>query len=318
MRDQEAGYLARMDASSQAGPEARAFDVQGWDRSPFARREFLSSDIVEWPALLIEEVASNANVDDATIPASNDFQIVLVIGGDARIESLSDRLWRRARYVPGQVSLTPAGRSSCLRWRSAPDKAPRTLHAIIPASTMAAAYAHLSAGATVPDAMPDYLAVTDPVIESSIRSLRTAAARRLDPLYAESAAWHLAVHILATDERHLTDTPAVHDTRIAAVVDFVHDNLGEPLSLTDMAEVAGSMSPFHFLRSFQATMGRTPYQYVIDTRLVAARRLLANTSTPVSDIALRCGFSTPSHFAATFRRQFGTTPSHYRAELARR
>lgn len=47
-------------------------------------------------------------------------------------------------------------------------------------------------------------------------------------------------------------------------------------------------------------------------RLDCARRLLVESSRPITDIALSVGFATSQHFATSFREREGTTPKAYR------
>ena len=70
----------------------------------------------------------------------------------------------------------------------------------------------------------------------------------------------------------------------------MRDNLHEPLSLEYIAQVA-ALSPYHFLRSFKQHFGQTPHAYLTNQRLKQAKRLLAHTDIPVTDICLDVGFS---------------------------
>lgn len=58
----------------------------------------------------------------------------------------------------------------------------------------------------------------------------------------------------------------------------VHDD--EPLTVRDVAREVG-LSPFHFIRLFEAVFGLTPHQYRIALRLDRARDLLARGELPV-------------------------------------
>ncbi len=79
-----------------------------------------------------------------------------------------------------------------------------------------------------------------------------------------------------------------------------------------MAQVAGA-SPAHFARAFAATVGMTPFRYVMTRRLARARELLERTRRPATAIASEVGFKTPSHFASRFRREFGVAPTEIRS-----
>ena len=69
--------------------------------------------------------------------------------------------------------------------------------------------------------------------------------------------------------------------------------------------------------AFAATVGMTPFRYVMTRRLARARELLERTGRSALDIALDVGFKTPSHFAFRFRREFGVTPRAIRRDARR-
>jgi AraC family transcriptional regulator len=95
--------------------------------------------------------------------------------------------------------------------------------------------------------------------------------------------------------------------------DYVEDNLAHDLDVAMLADLA-ALSPAHFARAFAATVGITPFHYVITRRLARARELLIGTRRSALDIALEVGFKTPSHFAARFRREFDMTPRELRSD----
>jgi AraC-like DNA-binding protein len=45
--------------------------------------------------------------------------------------------------------------------------------------------------------------------------------------------------------------------------------------------------------------------------------LLATSDTPITQIALDCGFTNQTHFAAAFRRLVGLSPRAYRQSISR-
>jgi AraC family transcriptional regulator len=100
---------------------------------------------------------------------------------------------------------------------------------------------------------------------------------------------------------------------LARVIDHVQGHLAADLSLDDLAGVAG-LSKFHFLRCFKASTGASPLQYVTDLRLAQARRLLAGSQRPMTEIAAACGFAGTDQLARAFRRAEGVSPRSYRAD----
>jgi AraC family transcriptional regulator len=95
------------------------------------------------------------------------------------------------------------------------------------------------------------------------------------------------------------------------VASHVDSQLADNIPLEALARMAG-LSVGHFVRAFHAATGSTPHRYVLRRRLDRACDLLTNTTDPVSDVALRCGFSSPAHFASAFHKHQGCTPSQFR------
>jgi AraC-like DNA-binding protein len=83
------------------------------------------------------------------------------------------------------------------------------------------------------------------------------------------------------------------------------------IGLEDAAEQAG-LSPFHFLRLFSDTLGVTPHQYLVRSRLRHAARRLADDDSAITDIAYDVGFGDLSNFVRTFHRAAGASPSRFR------
>lgn len=74
------------------------------------------------------------------------------------------------------------------------------------------------------------------------------------------------------------------------------------------------MSPARFCREFKATFGETFLECLSRQRIAAAKRLLANPSMSVTDVAVSVGFTDPSYFTRVFRKQQGISPSEYRSQ----
>lgn len=108
---------------------------------------------------------------------------------------------------------------------------------------------------------------------------------------------------------------AISPARLKRVLDFVDENLADPIGLTDMA-AAAELSPYHFGRVFKHATGKSPYQHLIYWRIVRSQILLAGTERSIIDIATACGFPTQAHFSTAFSRQTGMSPSRYRATIA--
>ncbi len=82
---------------------------------------------------------------------------------------------------------------------------------------------------------------------------------------------------------------------------------------TSISEIAArvNVSPFHFIRLFDALFGETPHQYRTRARLDRAKALLARGHT-VTETCMEVGFSSVGSFSGLFTRRVGVSPSAYR------
>ena len=108
---------------------------------------------------------------------------------------------------------------------------------------------------------------------------------------------------------------AIAPSRLKRVLDFVDENLANPIGLADMAAVA-ELSPYQFGRVFKHATGKSPCQHLIYWRIARSQILLAGTERSIVDIAAACGFLNKAHFSTAFSRQTGMSPSRYRAAIA--
>ena len=97
-------------------------------------------------------------------------------------------------------------------------------------------------------------------------------------------------------------------TRVVRAIEFAPD---APHDLSQMAAEA-RLSPYHFLRCFEALTGSTPHQYLLRTRLRRAAIRLQEERTKIVEIAFDCGFGDVSNFNRAFRAEFGMSPRAYR------
>lgn len=82
-------------------------------------------------------------------------------------------------------------------------------------------------------------------------------------------------------------------------------------SLTSIAGAVG-VHPVHLSREFRRYFDCTVGDYMRKLRIEHASRLLASTTTPLSEIAEVCGFADQSHFSSAFKRTVGLTPARFR------
>jgi PAS domain S-box-containing protein len=106
------------------------------------------------------------------------------------------------------------------------------------------------------------------------------------------------------DPRHIP-------VELAAALERFENNLAEPVTPAILARRA-RLTPARFARLIRRFFDLTPIQFLTQTRLAAAARLLRETSLGVTEIAQDCGFYDRSAFSRAFHSAMGVTPSGYR------
>lgn len=149
-------------------------------------------------------------------------------------------------------------------------------------------------------------------------------ATRNDPDWAVTADYYLDALLLrlATTSTRGAEFPgqarlALTGWTVARVRDFIRSNIAGPISLGDLADVAG-YSRYHFVRAFKASTGMSPYAYMLQERVAHGQELLIAGDEPIGAIARQAGFSSHTHFSTRFRATAGLTPAEYRRRHRRR
>jgi AraC family transcriptional regulator len=145
----------------------------------------------------------------------------------------------------------------------------------------------------------------------------------LDELQASTLTHRLTDHLVdhygrssPRRSRHRPRPGRLDRRLLDRVARFVEDHLSEPLLLDDLAREA-RLSPYHFARSFKASTGLAPHEFVTMRRLDRAKTLLLSTRHSVPDIAYEVGYRNLSHFRRLFRRHTGLPPSDLRPPPSR-
>jgi AraC-like DNA-binding protein len=107
-----------------------------------------------------------------------------------------------------------------------------------------------------------------------------------------------------------------HETlrRLCEARDLLAADLDPAPSVDEVARRV-AISPFHFIRQFEAVFGETPHQFRIARRLERAKLLLARGQHSVTEVCMEVGFSSLGSFSNLFARRVGEAPSCYRRRL---
>lgn len=104
--------------------------------------------------------------------------------------------------------------------------------------------------------------------------------------------------------------PSAHQEMVPAV-QYIRTHFRRRIDLADLAKAVG-LSPRQLQRRFRQTLGLSPQELLIKTRVMAASRALREGDASIAEIAAECGFYDQSSFTEHFRRYMGQTPLRFR------
>lgn len=134
------------------------------------------------------------------------------------------------------------------------------------------------------------------------------------PLFADMLIRLLAIEICESAWTRRPPAAAggeAHDRRIIRAVDYINANLGQNLSLRDLAAASG-LSVGALARLFPRHTGASPHAYMLRQRIEKARQLLQASDLPIAQVALATGFADQAHLSKALKRHLGMTPRRLR------
>jgi AraC family transcriptional regulator, carnitine catabolism transcriptional activator len=102
--------------------------------------------------------------------------------------------------------------------------------------------------------------------------------------------------------------PDPADAAIAKTKAIMAEHIEEPLTCAQLARRTG-LSLRQLERRFKAGTHSSVLRQYLLIRIAKAHQLLQQTSLPVTEVALACGFSSPEYFCRLYRSMLGCSPS---------
>ena len=97
----------------------------------------------------------------------------------------------------------------------------------------------------------------------------------------------------------------------AEIISFISSHYTEKITLNDISQ-ATFYSAAYCENEFKKTTGKSIINYLIDVRINAAKKLLAESSMSCARIAAAVGFDDANYFSRIFKKRTGYSPLKYR------
>lgn len=103
----------------------------------------------------------------------------------------------------------------------------------------------------------------------------------------------------------------VDNVSIRMAIDYILNNLGEALTLEEVANHA-NLSKCYFCTQFKKEMKMSFTDYLAHARIEKSKYLLCNSNKSILDIAILIGFNSQSYFTTQFKKYTGVSPKEFR------
>jgi AraC family transcriptional regulator len=271
------------------------------------RERLCSSDHLGWSGFGAELIGISAGVH--RVPAADEHRIGMHVGSPVTAHCRCDGQRLSRVQVQGDVDVIPAGLDG--QWS---DDADCTILRVTFTEEFAQRTLSQLGGRGAHSQIRPRFQWRDPRFQHLAWALRSEleAVHASDALYAESLCVAMIVRLANGDEALDTRSAKKVLTRNSAmrVVEYIEAHLDAPLTLAELAHVAGISVP-HFKVLFRETFNVPVHRYVVEKRVERAKLLLLQGKLAVSQIALDCGFAHASHMAHWMKRILGVTPASY-------
>lgn len=122
---------------------------------------------------------------------------------------------------------------------------------------------------------------------------------------------YLAMHFADLPRTEATRVQLNTQVRVQQMLAFIHAHYAEEVTLADIAGAA-SISRSEAGRCFQAYMGCSPVDALIQHRLQKAHGMLHDTTRTLQEISHASGFNSVNYFSRQFSKHYGYAPSRAR------
>lgn len=104
---------------------------------------------------------------------------------------------------------------------------------------------------------------------------------------------------------------SIFDESIRKAISYIKTNIGEKMSVSKLAVIAG-LGQTTFYKSFKKATGRTPADYILNERIRQAKVLIHKQKFSFQEIAYKCGFNSYEYFCSSFKKLEKQKPSDYK------
>ena len=123
--------------------------------------------------------------------------------------------------------------------------------------------------------------------------------------------WLILLRKVRSYNKNFKQLHSNDEEKVRLALEYIHNNYSENISLRDISK-AVNISKSECCRSFQRVIKMTPFEYLMEYRILKSTNYLSNSNESISNIALNVGFNGISYYGKIFKKYMNCTPSQYR------
>lgn len=140
---------------------------------------------------------------------------------------------------------------------------------------------------------------------------------QLQKEFSEESAALFFSHIIMMAGRHQCELSHNRDIplrEVEEVMIYFREHYHETINIESLVEARG-YGVRSFYRKFKNCTGLTPLQYLLEIRLLNAKKLLETTNFQVNEVSRLVGYDNALYFSRLFHKHTGVSPKDYRSAI---
>lgn len=98
---------------------------------------------------------------------------------------------------------------------------------------------------------------------------------------------------------------------------YIQNNYNIDISSDELSALC-NLSKYNFMRKFKAVTGSSVHKFIIDYRMMQAKKLLSESELNIKEISNQVGFMDNMYFSRAFKKHCGLNPTEYKQQLNRK
>ena len=99
--------------------------------------------------------------------------------------------------------------------------------------------------------------------------------------------------------------------KLTDAINYISEHYNKPISIVYLANLC-NYSPEYFSMIFKKTFKQSPHEYIINIRIMQAKKYLIQTNLSIREIGEQVGYPDVFHFSKVFTKFVGVSPQKYR------